>query len=605
MPSAEEFDEFYVESRRRLLLQAFALTGDLGAARSAVRDAYVAARHHWAKVGRLPDPETWVRPRAWTTAQRRHSARPWHREKGLTESQTAVLEALQGLPDGDRKALLLTHLAAAPMDQIGQEIGVTRERAEQHLQAATAATALALDIDSTGIRAALGSLEGAIAGARLPRAPIIRRSGVRRRRVHAVVASVALVLTTVGAGALVVERPADHVDRAVPAAVEQAQLVPRTMLLDPGMLAGLAPGRQWTTVTTNDNTGGDGINSLCQVRRFADERGLGTWVRTLRSTGKPAHRLTETVEISASEHAARAAYDTTVGWFAGCTNARIQLLSAYGVPGVGDEAQLLLLRIPGPAAHAYVVGVARTGKLTVSTLVETRGAAAPERNRAMHTLALAVQGVCGSEVAGQCIGTPRLAPVLPPASGEGPGMLAVADLPALEHVRGAWVGTDPAPTRGAIAATTCDRTDFTRAGALKTRSRTFLIPRSKLPARFGMTETVGEFASVAKARAFLHGIEREMSTCSRTSLASKVTVSHVVPRAWRGSEYALWRLENQVNNQEHTVGFWMGAARVGRHVMQVTFTPAPQADVDEQSFRALVTRARDRLYELEPPKDTP
>src|ERR671921_271619 len=74
-----DFDEFYLASRRRLVLETYALTGDLSAARTAVRDAFEAASHHWRKVSRLPDPEEWVRPRAWAMAQRRHVARLWHR----------------------------------------------------------------------------------------------------------------------------------------------------------------------------------------------------------------------------------------------------------------------------------------------------------------------------------------------------------------------------------------------------------------------------------------------------------------------------------------------------------------------------------------------
>src|SRR5688500_1148351 len=120
MPTAEEFDEFYASSRRRLVVQTFALTGDLGASRTAVRDAYVAARHHWNKVGKMADPEQWVRPRAWSTAQRRHTVRPWHREKSLSGDQTELFEALHKLTDAQRKTLILTHLAAVPLSDIGR-----------------------------------------------------------------------------------------------------------------------------------------------------------------------------------------------------------------------------------------------------------------------------------------------------------------------------------------------------------------------------------------------------------------------------------------------------------------------------------------------------
>jgi DNA-directed RNA polymerase specialized sigma24 family protein len=157
MGDAEEFDEFYLATRRRLVLQTLALTGDLGAARTAVRDAFVSARQHWRTVSRLDDPEDWVRPHAWATAQRRHVARIWHREKGIDADQKAVLEALHKLPDSQRKTLLLTHLAALPMAEIAREIGETPDKTERYLQTATSALAVALDCSSTSIRARLES----------------------------------------------------------------------------------------------------------------------------------------------------------------------------------------------------------------------------------------------------------------------------------------------------------------------------------------------------------------------------------------------------------------------------------------------------------------
>src|SRR5689334_12406462 len=88
---AASFDDFYKAARDRLLLQTFALTGDLTAARSAVREAFVVAWHHWRKTSRLDDPEMSVRPAAWRRALRRSSTRPWHRKKDLDPASRAVL----------------------------------------------------------------------------------------------------------------------------------------------------------------------------------------------------------------------------------------------------------------------------------------------------------------------------------------------------------------------------------------------------------------------------------------------------------------------------------------------------------------------------------
>ncbi len=103
MEREESFDSFYLTTRRQVLHQTFALTGDLLAAQSAVRDAYVAAWHHWRKVAPLDDPQSWVRPHAWQLAQRRHAGRIWHRNKGLAEEHLTVLDALSKLSSPQRR----------------------------------------------------------------------------------------------------------------------------------------------------------------------------------------------------------------------------------------------------------------------------------------------------------------------------------------------------------------------------------------------------------------------------------------------------------------------------------------------------------------------
>lgn len=594
---AEDFDEIYLAERRPLLLQAFAVTGDLAAATAAVRDGFISARHHWAKVGRLEDPMEWIRPRAWVGAQRRHSARPWHKEKTLGPEQVEVLEALHELPDLDRKLLVLDVLARVPLTQAAREVGLPRERAERLLAMAKAGTAVTLGIPAEHLERRLSSLDTALTAARLPRPAMIRRNGVQRRRTHAFVAAVVLVALTLVSGAFVLGRPGD-----VPQ--DLGPLVPRSMLLDPPAVAQLDPKAIWTQVSTTDNTQGSGIHSQCQTSAFADTRGVGTWVRQFSAAAKPQRVVTQTVEISASPGGARSAYDTTVGWFAGCSVAR--LLDAYTVTGVGNQAQALLLHVPGKPTRNYLVGVARTGSLTVSTLVETRAGRAPGPRMLLSVLAAAVQGVCESRVADLCVEQPAIVPVLPPPSGEGEGLLAVADLPPLPGVRRPWVGTKPEPAIGPIASTTCDRTDFARRGALGPSTRTFLIPQLKLPPRFGITETIGRFPQERQARQLVSRVTRQLGGCEDRQLSTQVTAEHVEPRSFRGSEFALWRVENELND-ERVVVFWMGIARAGNYVAQVQFAPVEGRDVDEETFRALVTRARDRLFELlpEPPAPSP
>ena len=65
--------------------------------------------------------------------------------------------------------------------------------------------------------------------------------------------------------------------------------------------------------------------------------GADTFIRKFAAAGKPRRHYLETVEISRTPQAAAAAYRTTLGWFAGCSEARLQLLNAYRVRGLGER----------------------------------------------------------------------------------------------------------------------------------------------------------------------------------------------------------------------------------------------------------------------------
>jgi DNA-directed RNA polymerase specialized sigma24 family protein len=599
-----DFEEFYLASRRRLVLETYALTGDLLASRSAVRDAFVAARQHWRKVGRLTDPEEWVRPRAWAMAQRRHVARLWRRDKGLTADQLSVLDALHHLPDQQRKVLLLTALAGLSPDDIGRELGETPARVEDQLATATRIFCRKAGAEQTtgdagrradAVRAALESLTPIAEATALPTAVVIHRSGTHRRRLHTLTAVVVLVALTIAGGVFVSGGVRDSAAAKPPAAIKDP--VTATMLLSLPQVRALAPLESWQLVGTSDNTAGNGINSVCQDARFADPRGSGTFVRSFVATGRPSRTYLQTVEISRSAYAARAAYRTTLGWFAGCSEARLQLLNTYRLRGLGEEAQMLKLRIPGEVSRTYVVGVVRSGSLTVSTVLETLNGRPVPIARALSVLTEGLRNLCAAGDSGPCPSTVAAAPVLPPPSGETPGTLAAADLPVVGRINRPWVGTRPVPARSNVAATTCDKTNFLKGGAPAAMTRTFLIPQAKVPRRFGITETYGAFANPARAAALVRGVTADMAACEKRDLGAEVSTTIVLARGYRGSEYALWRLDSEIDKTS-TVSFWMGVARVGRYVAQVNFTPAGDNDIDEVTFQALMTRARDRLFEL-------
>lgn len=607
MGRAEEFDSFFRATRAALVHQTFALTGDLPAAQGAVRDAYVAAWHHWHKVSTLEDPQDWVRPRAWQLAQRRHQTRIWHRNKGLSAEESALLDAIAKLPLGQRRALLLTQLAGLSLPLTAREIGVPQQVAERHLQSATANLSVSLDIDSTSIRSRLLSLGSVTAGAVLPRASIIRRAGRKRRRTHTAVAAAAATLVAIASGAFAYQ-PSEvlasdtHLIRPkVPTKVERPPVEDTPSagdLLDEHQVARLGLDHEWDVVRTHDNTSGDGINTVCQQHRFADPDGLTALVRHFAAAGKPTRSAVQTMEVLESETQAEDAFATTVGWYAGCHVARLQLLTAYRVDGIGNQAHVLMLRVWEKPVTTYSVAVARIGPVVTSTIGKTIGGSPAPPKEVAQSLADAVAMLCAPSGAERCSSQPEFSAVPPPPSGEEPGVLAVADLPPVGRLKHPWVGTSVRPARINPSATVCDRADFRRGGANRTRTRTFLIPEARLPARFGLSETYGVFASSRASTRFMSRIRTRVDNCEDRNLATQVRRPRTLHYPRSGMELATWDLETEISDDE-SVLFKLGFVRVHDRVAQVTFSPTAKEGISAAAFRRLVVRAGDRLRELE------
>ena len=419
MRNPDDFDAFYKATRERLLLQTFALTGDLPAARRAVRDAFVSAWHHRRKLGPQPDAEAWVLRHAWAGAQRRHTARIWHRDKGLDPGNKATLDSLAKLNHQQRRVLLLNYLTAAEMPEVAREVGLTREATERTLQTATSKYALHRDSASTQINAELAGLASVTSGSPFPRASIIRRAGAVRRRAFTSLGIGVAVASLVGSGLFVTDEtgvspklPDEELVGTVdepgpePARLEEAEL------LTPEQATRLEPTRTWQEGRTTPNTSGSGLYSACQESRFADPDGTQTLVRTFRSDtpeGGARVRGAQATELSRNPRSAKEAYDTTRGWYAACAAPRTQLVATYAVPGVGDRASAFLLQTYGRRPSTLAVAVARTSLITTTVV---RGAAEVERRPEVapvaNLLAAAVNRLCGTPGAGSCAAPPRL-----------------------------------------------------------------------------------------------------------------------------------------------------------------------------------------------------
>jgi DNA-directed RNA polymerase specialized sigma24 family protein len=605
MREPDEFDQFYKDVRSRTLLLTYCLTGDLASSRTAVRDAFIVAWHHWRKVSRLEDPEAWVRERACRGAQRRHTAKLWHREKGLDPETKATLDALGRLSMTQRRVLLVTELTSTSLSDMAREVGLPRVEAERALQGATSSFTLHREISSSRVRSTLEAVRGHVDDTRWPRPTILRRAGATRRRTHTVIGVAATAAALVVTGAIVTDadgvRPTladerlDAGGSASPTAAPQIELSDDT-LLGVEQVSALDTKADWTVGTTGGNTSGDGLVMTCQQSRYAaprqpDDALVRTFSADRRGPGATP-RVVQTVEAARAERGANRAYDGAVGWFAGCADDRAQLLETYDLPTVGDEATLFELRTWKDPGATVLAGVARTGQLTTVTSTSVRGDGGPGPKAVARLLAASVNKLCALPEAGACATElrPRPRSIDPIPAAQAPGMLAEVDLPPVRGLRQPWVGTEPRKALDNAASTNCDGSAFT-APMTNNLTRTFLVPAAKLPDEFGLTESVGTLPP-AKAKAFVSGVRDKLATCSKKHMGTEVTrLSSVTTRR---TDLTVWRVETEVTDDK-TISFLMGIARDRGAVAQVGFVPTKGLTIDQQGFEALTRRALDRL----------
>lgn len=135
MSGSAWLQELYVASYRRLVLQLFALCGDLADAEDAVQEAFVKAMGRGRAFGGVDNPEAWLR-----TVALNHQRNSWRHAKVVRRFMTtvpgprtvpelgpdhvAVMRALAELDPDQRQVVVLRYLADLGTAEIAHEVGV-------------------------------------------------------------------------------------------------------------------------------------------------------------------------------------------------------------------------------------------------------------------------------------------------------------------------------------------------------------------------------------------------------------------------------------------------------------------------------------------------
>ncbi|WP_217628608.1 RNA polymerase sigma factor [Micromonospora humi] len=136
MSDGDLIADLYAGSFRRLVVQLYAVTGDLSEAQEAVQEAFTKALVAPGRFARLDNPEAWLRRVAVNVARSRHRRRrvldrlllrigPPPVVADRSPEHLALLAAMRELPQAQRTALGLHYLVDLPVDEIAATLGVS------------------------------------------------------------------------------------------------------------------------------------------------------------------------------------------------------------------------------------------------------------------------------------------------------------------------------------------------------------------------------------------------------------------------------------------------------------------------------------------------
>jgi RNA polymerase sigma factor (sigma-70 family) len=161
MPTAVDLNELYDASYRRLVVQIYAICGDLAQAEDAVQDAFVTALRKSSQLTLIDNPEAWVRTvalnhvrRGWrhATVVRRYRAKVPGPQAPVEvgPEHVAIVTALAEVDADQREAVVLHYLADLPLADIAALLGVPEGTVKSRLARARGRLAALLDDSGDG-----------------------------------------------------------------------------------------------------------------------------------------------------------------------------------------------------------------------------------------------------------------------------------------------------------------------------------------------------------------------------------------------------------------------------------------------------------------------
>ncbi len=154
-PAELEFHHIFVASYRRLVVQMYGVTGDAAEAEDLVQEAFVRAAAAGRRFIKVDNHEAWLRTvainiqrsrwrklRNFSRIRERLAAPPT--DLPALENRLDVIDALRGLPKGQREVVALHYLADLDVAEVARTLGIAEGTVKSRLSRGRDALALVL-----------------------------------------------------------------------------------------------------------------------------------------------------------------------------------------------------------------------------------------------------------------------------------------------------------------------------------------------------------------------------------------------------------------------------------------------------------------------------
>ncbi|MBA8793234.1 hypothetical protein FHX74_000828 [Friedmanniella endophytica] len=476
-----------------------------------------------------------------------------------------------------------------------------------------------------------------LARRRHPDSPV---RSARRRWLAGVIA--ALVVIALGIGITVVAlrqhgatatAPPTGSAPATPSATAEAGLGADD-LLTPALARTILPGAAWRV--TSDQTGTDASTSRAaclspEATAQAPDptrvltRSLGTTGGTASPTPTPAPSSTTSSSAASSAatpsapatgpdrnvpvvlhqalafadaSAATETYATFARALGNCDLAASYLSGAAVVTGLGDQSAAVQVS-DAPHDVDRTVVINRTGTVVnVIDLVTRAGTSEPLKaiDAVVDALATLTDRQC-TDAHGICASLVRVTAGPPPAAGDQPGLLALADIPQPQSGTGTWAGLQPGKPDDLVTSG-CEDVDFGKVDAQRATARSYLLSDKPpgMPASFGLDEAVFTFADAKDATGLADELNKNLKSCKERQLTASVEggdQARGLGAGGVGIEATTWVVSQKVSDTT-TSRFRVGVAVAGDQVVYTFLPTGGKFDLTDDQWMALTIRAAQR-----------